>query len=971
MIIPETYELRKEQDLPEIGGRGCILRHRKTNAHLFLIDTDDDNKVFSIAFKTTPEDDTGVPHILEHSVLCGSDRYPVKDPFVELMKGSLNTFLNAFTYPDKTVYPVASCNDQDFKNLMGVYMDAVFHPAIYHNEKIFRQEGWHYELSDPERELKINGVVYNEMRGAYSDPDEIVYDRTAQSLFPHLTYAKDSGGDPKHIPELSYEDFLAFHKRFYHPSNSYIFLYGNMDFTERLTWLDEAYLCHYDAIDPKTEIPEEPAFEKPVEVRACYGISEGDPEDHFYAYGKVVGGLFDPVKTLAFEVLSYALLNAPGAPIRQALLDAGIGIDVYGGYDSGFRQPIFNIIAKGEQPDQAEAFRQIIEDVLKEQIEKGISKKTLLAGINNIEFSLREADYGRMPKGLVYGVSSYGTWLHDDLSPMLSLAFNEPFRALKEKLKGDYFERLTEEALLNNPHGTIVSVCPKEGLNEEEDRLLSEKLAAYKASLSKEEIGIIVEETKALKDYQDTPDTPEALMSVPLLSIDDIRKEAPKAVNEFREHRGTPIVWHDLVTSGIAYADIRFPLSHLASEDLPYLSVLKNLYTQMSTARFGYGELNDELGLKTGGLTYEVSTFTKYHDSEDVTEQFAIRVKFLYEYAEDAFDLIDEITNRTDFSDEKRLRESLTEIHSQMQQNMVSGGNATGLKRVLSYVSQQAKEDDDLTGIGFYRFLDDIVTHFDERKEGLIRKMEALKRQIFARRGVLVSLTAENSAYEAVADAICRFLHKLPEGGETMPKEKNRHYRLEKKNEGFQTASQVQYNCIGGNYKKAGFAYSGSLLVFRTIMNSEYLWQNLRVKGGAYGCSAMIGSNGELGFASYRDPNLKESYEIYRQIPEYLRTLKIDARDMTKYMIGTVSSMDAPLNPSAKGARAFSMYLTGRTDEDVQKERDEVLSTDTEKLRALAPLVQAVIDEETCCTVGNAQKVEEQKELFRSIENLS
>ena len=971
MNFPTAYELLKEQDLSEIGGHGYILRHTKSGAHLFLIDSDDENKVFGIAFRTTPEDDTGVPHILEHSVLCGSDRYPVKDPFVELMKGSLNTFLNAFTYPDKTVYPVASCNDADFRNLMGVYMDAVFHPNIYRNEKIFRQEGWHYEMENRDDELKINGVVYNEMRGAYSDPDEIVYDRTVHSLFPSLTYAKDSGGNPKHIPELSYEDFLAFHKRLYHPSNSYIYLYGNTDMYERLSWLDEEYLSRYDAIDPNTAIPEEAPFEKPVRVSAEYNISEGDPEDYFYSYGKVVGGLFDPVRSLAYEVLGYALLNAPGAPIKQALLDAGIGVDVYGGYDSTFRQPIFNVIAKGGKKDAADEFVSVIENVLKEQISRGISKKTLLAGINNIEFSLREADYGRMPKGLVYGVSAMGTWLHDELSPMQNLAFDEPFAKLKENVKTDWFEQLAKESLLDNPHGTVVSVSPKEGLNAAEDLALKEKLAAYKASLSEEEIDRIVEETKALKAYQEAQDTPEALLSVPLLSIDDIGKEAPKAVNEVRSEDGTTVVFHDLVTSGIAYVDIRFPLSHISNEDLPYLSILKNLFTQMNTEKFAYGELNDEIGLKTGGLTYEAATFCRYHDSSDVNEQFAIRAKFLYGNTEEAYELISEITNRTDFSDTKRIKEILSEMHTQMQQNMISGGNATGMKRVLSYVSEQAKEDDLLTGVGFYRFLDDIVGHFDERKDTLVEKMNALREKIFTGNNALVSLTAEESAYQRVVSAVKGFLKTLPDGEKIEKKEKNRGLLCGKLNEGFRTASQVQYNCTGGNFRKAGFDYSGSMLVFRTIMNSEYLWLNLRVKGGAYGCSALVSANGEMGFASYRDPNLKESYEIYKKIPEYLENLELDARDMTKYIIGTVSALDTPLNPSAKGARSFGMYLTGCTDEDVQRERDEVLATDVSALRKLAPVVASVLSEETCCTIGNAQKVEENSGLFDTVENLA
>ncbi len=970
MNFPKSYELLKEQEIPEIGGTGYILKHIRSGAHLFLLACPDSNKVFSIAFRTTPENDTGVAHIMEHSVLCGSLKYPVKDPFVELAKGSLNTFLNAFTYPDKTVYPVASCNDADFRNLMSVYMDAVFNPNIYRNEKIFRQEGWHYELQEPDGELTVNGVVYNEMRGASSDPDDLMERYSMNMLYPDLTYSHESGGAPEAIPALSYEEFLNFHRRYYHPSNSYIYLYGDADMEERLSWLDEAYLSSYEAIDPETEIPEQKPFSAPREKVFEYAVSEGEEEEgYIYGLSVSLGDLFDPVRSLAYEVLSYALLNAPGAPVRQALLDAQIGTDIYGGYDSSVRQPMFQIVIKGCREGEKEHFAEVIEQALLEQAEKKIPERTLLAAINSIEFSLREGDYGRMPKGLMYGLQALETWLHDDMSPMIHLAFDEPFRELRSRIGTGYFEQLIREKLIENPHRVILSEVPKAGLTKEADDRMREKLAAYKASLSPEEIERIIADTKALKAYQDEPSTEEELLSIPLLRREDLRRNITPYANEEREVLGVPVIFHPVHTSGISYFDIRFDLSEVDTEDLPYISLMKLLYTQMNTEHYTYRELNDEIGLLTGGISAGISSFAQFQDPDEITEQFGIRGKCLTGNTEDLLKLVKEILFGTDFSDTHRIREILSEEKADRQNDMTASGHSTAAKRVLSYSSKLGKEDDMLAGLDFYRFLEELLSGFEERKNGLPEKLRELSKKMLKKDLMIVSLTGEEEAFSAFSESFGLLAEGMESGAGR--KKIRREIDVKTLNEGFMSASQVQYAAKGGNFAEAGYSYHGSMAVLKTLLGYDYLWINLRVKGGAYGCMSSFGHGGEMVFVSYRDPNLSETLDVYDGIPDYLETLSISDRDMTKYIIGTMSDIDTPLTPSLLGARSFAAYQTGITEADAQKERDEILNTTVEDLKALAPCVRAVLSENRIAAVGSEEVLRKEEKLFSSLSYLT
>ena len=585
-----AYEVLQTEDLSDLKSKGTLLKHKKSGARVLLMENDDENKVFTIGFRTPPSDSTGVPHIMEHSVLCGSKEFPVKDPFVELVKGSLNTFLNAMTYPDKTVYPVASCNDKDFQNLMHVYMDAVFYPNIYQNDKTFRQEGWSYKLDDPDGELTISGVVYNEMKGAFSSPEGVLDRVVLNSLFPDNTYSVESGGDPEVIPELTYEQFLDFHRKYYHPSNSYIYLYGDMNMEEKLRWLDEKYLSDFENEPVDSEIHLQKPFTEMKEVVQEYSIaSEESEEDNTYlSYNKVIGTTLDEKLYLAFEILDYALLSAPGAPLKKALLDAGVGKDISGSYDNGVYQPIFSVISKNANVEQKEEFVRVIEDTLKDVVKNGINKKALRAGINYHEFRFREADFGNYPRGLMYGLQLFDSWLYDETKPFIHMQAIPTFEFLKEQVETGYFEELIQKYLLDNTHGSIVIIKPERGRTARMDKELADKLQAYKDSLSKEEIDALVKATKELEEYQEEESAPEDLAKIPVLGREDISREIAPIYNKELETGGVKLVHHEVETNGIGYTALLFDLSGIPEEKLPYISILQSVLGIIDTKNYEY-----------------------------------------------------------------------------------------------------------------------------------------------------------------------------------------------------------------------------------------------------------------------------------------------------------------------------------------------------------------------------------------------
>ncbi len=968
--VKERYELLEEREIPDLHSKGYRFSHKKTGARIMILENDDKNKVFTIGFRTPPADSTGTPHILEHSVLCGSKKFPAKDPFIELAKGSLNTFLNAMTYPDKTVYPVASTNDKDFQNLMDVYMDAVLHPNIYTREEIFKQEGWHYELESADAPLTYNGVVYNEMKGAFSSPDDVLSRAILVSLYPDTQYANESGGDPEVIPDLTYENFKAMHAKYYHPSNSYIYLYGNCDMAEKLLWLDKEYLSEYDREDIDSSLIRQEPFKEPVYVEKEYSVTEDQPiEGNAYlSYNAVIGDNLDPKLYLAFQILEYALLDVPGAPLSQTLLDRHIGKDIDGSYDNGVYQPYFSITAKNADLADKDRFLDTIREVLTKNAEEGIDQKALLAGINYFEFRYREADFGQFPKGLMYGLQSFDSWLYDEDRPFMHIEENATFEFLRKAAKEGYFEELIRKYLLDNPHSSVVVMRPVRGLTAEKDEAVAAKLAEYKNSLSKDEIDKLVQDTKALKAYQDEPSTQEELETIPLLSISDIEKKAEPFVNKAEEKNGIKFLHHDIFTNGLSYLTFLFDLDSVPEELVPYLGIWKNLLGQMDTEHYSYADLNNEMNLQSGGIDFSIAAYTDHHEKNVFRSMLEVKGRYLESKLQFAFDIIPEVLLTTKLEDKKRLHEVLSMLKSRMSVRMVSSGHSTAVMRATSYFSPSSAFIEQVNGIAQYELLQDLDKNFDEKADDLIDKLKKVRDLVLRRDNLFVDYTGSAESYADVVNSTEGFSEKLSAEKSERGVWK---FTAEKKNEGFRTSSQVQYVAKAADYRDYGLEYTGSLKVLKVMMGYEYLWQNIRVKGGAYGCMSAFGRTGECYMVSYRDPHIKETVDVFDKAADYIAGFDATDRDMTKFVIGAISDMDTPLNPRAQGVRSMAAYLGHVPFEEVQKERDEVLSTGVKEIRALAPFAAAIRDAGNICCIGGEEKVSENADLFKVTKTLS
>ena len=966
--IPESYELLDQHWIKDVDSAGLLLRHKKTGARVAILSNEDSNKVFSIGFRTPPKDETGVPHIIEHTVLCGSAKYPVKDPFIELVKGSLNTFLNAMTYPDKTIYPMASYNDRDFDNLMDVYLDAVFHPNIIRYEEIFKQEGWHYELESTDAPLQINGVVYNEMKGAYSSPEEVLQTQINRSLFPDNTYSCDSGGNPQKIPELTYEQYLAFYHTYYHPSNAWIYLYGDMDVTQKLIYMDRDYLSAYDYLEMDTRIPAQKAFEQPRNIVEKYSISEEDNEEKktYLSYNRVVCDADDRRTCLAFEALDYALVSAPGAPVRRALIEAGIGDDVSGSFNDETLQPVYSIVAANADLADRERFLTIIQDTLQTVVNEGVNPDSLLASINSSEFSFREADYGMFPKGLLYGIFAMGSWFYDEDRPFLRLECLDAYAWLKEQIGTGYFEDLIRTRLLDNPHGSCVAIVPEKGRGAREEAALEKLLAEKKAAMSEEEKEEVVRQTLALREYQETPSTAEELATIPMLGREDLKKEAMAFSNEEKSIDGTMTLVHEIPTNGIDYLSLLFECSDIPAEELGYLGLLSSVLGYVDTDEYAYMDLANAVHIHTGGIHTGMALFTEA-ESGRVISKFEVSLKTLSANLPKTMELAGQILLHSHLKDAKRLKEILSQARARLQLALSERGNSVAYTRALSGFSEGAYRKDHVSGIRYYRKLCEIEKQLAEDPTEVSLHLQKLLDRLICRSRLMISYTGDAAGYQKTRQLLGGWLHDLPQGN---PAGDKAVFVPERRQEGFTDASQIQYVALAGNFREHGYSYRGSLRLLKNILSLDYLWNQVRVKGGAYGCGVNFLRNGDAWFESYRDPKLGQTLQTYRAAADYIRSFDPDERDMTKYVIGTFGGIDNPMNPEALGTRSLRAWLEGVTYEMVQKERDEIRLAQPADIRVLADLVEAFLADACCCALGNENKLRGHSELFDRVEKL-
>ena len=962
--IYSGFKINRTEFIKEVNAQAYVMEHIQSGARLFYLANDDDNKVFTIGFRTPPTDDTGVAHILEHSTLCGSRKYRLKEPFVDLVKGSLNTFLNAMTYPDKTVYPLASQNEQDFKNLMDVYLDAVFYPLIYENEYTLKQEGWHYELAQAEAPLTYNGVVYNEMKGVYSSADAILDHEGLKALFPDSPYGFESGGLPEAIPSLTQAAFLEFHKTYYSPENSYIYLYGDLDIEAALAHLNE-YLGAFNRTGKlHSEIPLQAPFWKTREKKATYPVASGEEtKGKTYLEMQIVTGENTNLKTTcALKLLETVLLETEAAPVRRALLDAGLGLDVSGSFSVSLRQPVFGVKISGSEPEKMDTFVKTFYHTLQDLSRRGIDRELLEASLNAMEFRLREADFGPYPKGLIYGLNVYDTWIYD-ADPVNSLQYDELLTDLRRKLKTNYYEKLIENYLLDNTHKVLLTLVPEPGKEEKEQAAAVQRLAGIKSTLTAEQLSRYVQECRLLHERQGTPDSPEAVASIPLLKRSDIRREVRHIPFEEEKLGANTLYFVPQATNKVGYVNFYFDMTGLEPGMLPYCNLLCDVLGKFSTKEYTYGDLAKLTDKYTGGIAYQHESYPAQEDCHQYSIRFVLNAKALIGNQDKLFAILNALSKHTLFNDLERFREIIGEIKTGWDNDFFARGQEVAIHRLKAYFSpaDRVNEADYYT---YYNFIKDLQANFADKAQSALAVLEHLAAVSFQKSQVLISYSCDPEDKQELRRQILAYLDSLPEsslaGQPPLP------IAAPGLNEGIMTPGKVQYVTAGGNYRDHGYTYHGAMQVLATILRYEYLWTKIRVQGGAYGANASFTSSGIMTLSSYRDPKLKESLAAYRQLPDWLAKLNLTERELTKYVIGTISVLDTPLTNSIRCQQVAVYHLVGSSAAFRQKVRDQILDVKLENLTSLAPLIKAVLADNYLCVVGGKQAIEESQKEFKA-----
>lgn len=954
------FRLTQKKEIDELKSLGLLFEHEVTRAELMVLENDDDNKVFSATFRTPPENDTGIAHILEHSVLCGSKNFPVKEPFVELMKGSLQTFLNAMTFPDKTMYPVASRNRKDFFNLMNVYLDAVFYPNI--SEETFKQEGWHYELNSPKDKIVYKGVVLNEMKGEFSNPESCIDRQLAHSLFPSTAYGFESGGDPKCIPDLTYQEFREFHRKHYHPSNSRLFLYGDGDTQSYLDFLQEKYLQDFEHMDVNTSIAYQRSFRKTKRKQMAYPVSSDESLEKktYVLLGYKLDKAANHEHCLGFSILSHLLLGSSASPLRKALITSEFGSEVIGGgFDDNRADTMFAVGLKGTEPEHENKILALIDSTLRELAENGIEEDMILSAVNSIDFKLREANFGGFPKGIVYNIQALSSWLYDK-DPFSHLKFEKVMRKIKKQMHAGYFEDLIRRYLIENNHRSILVAIPQQGLGKKWEARERKILKMVKEELTSDQVNNLIAETQKLQGLQLAPDSLEALATLPSLAIEDVPKEIEKYPLEIKKQG--EILFHDLFTNNIAYTQIGFNTHTVPDEMIPYIPLLGTLVLGMGTRKHSYTEVSKLIGMHTGGIRTSHFSSATAQDRQQVLSYIFFNGKALMEKVDNLFDLFDELLGEYSFDDTKRLVEIIRSARADMEDSIVPHGNHYVQARLQSYQSRLGKFDELTDGITYYRFLEQLLERVEKNPAEVADMFRQVAERVFTRKNALFNITSGQKDYQVIEKRIVRTVDAL---SATEWSEEKWDLKAVPLNEGFLTASNVQHVGKGANLYDLGFKYSGQFETLKALLRTGFLWDKVRVHGGAYGSGNSFNLfTGDYSLVSYRDPNLTETLGVYDEIADFLNHLDLSSEELTKMIIGCVGKMDPPLTPDRKGSVSMFDHLTGRTHELKQQYREELLSTSLEDLKGYAPLFEKIRDAGNVCVLGNEDKLKKSKSVF-------
>ena len=957
--MSKKFNLIQEQEIPELNSTVRYYIHKRTGARLLSIINDDENKVFSINFRTPPKDSTGVAHILEHSVLAGSEKYPVKEPFMELRKSSLATFTNAFTFPDKTCYPVASQNLQDFYNLIDVYVDAVFHPLI--EKQTLMQEGWHYELNDLSEPLTFKGVVFNEMKGVYSSPDDVLETVTINSLFPKHAYGVDYGGNPVHIPDLTYENFKAFHASYYHPSNSFIFFYGNDDPEQRLKLMEE-YLKPYKKIKVRSQIALKKPFKRAKKVQFTYdaGKESDIKKKHYLTVNWVLPDTSDPVMNYSLRILSYILIGTPASPLKKALLDSGLGEDLAGiGLESNIRQLIFSTGLKGTRARDAKKIETLIFETLETLVRDGIDPEMIAAALNTVEFRLRENNTGSFPRGISLMLRSLTTWLYDD-DPFKLITFESSLNAIKAKLTNDhrYFEKLIETYLLENQHRTILRLKPDPEHASRFEENEKTRLTQFRESLTEGQLKEIVENTQKLKQRQETPDTPEALATIPVLKLQDLEKQSRNIPIEVMEEQGAELLHHDLFTNGILYLDLGFDLHALPKDLLPLTDIFARALFEMGTETEDYVKLSLRIGKSTGGIHGSGITSTVIGSRKSVAK-LMIRGKATVDQSSELLNILKNVLIETKFDNKERLKQIVLEEKAGLESTIVPRGHIYVNQRLRAQLSESGWVQDQMTGIGYLFALRELEKAIDKKWNSVLEKLERMRDILINRNTLLANVTIDAANWSAFKPQLDSFIAALPARDiKLAPFD----VQLSHEKEGLTIPAQVNYVGKGANLYDLGYQRDGSAYVVTGYLGNTFMHEKIRVLGGAYGGFATFDDvSGMFAFLSYRDPNVAATIENYDKAGSFLKGLdstRLSDSELTKAIISTIGDLDSYQLPDAKGYTSMMRYLTGRTDEMRQKMREEVLSTNGEDFIAFGEALEKVAQSESVAVIGSQSALE-------------